>query len=251
MKAHHLSASKVDLALHCLYWARGDVQHPRRAPGQAAARGIAVHKASENYHLKKPLPELDSDATAMWLTLRNWLASNEQATHVELPILYDAENDTATVCEMGADERAYLNVTPMTIPMRLDLVWAPSTHGEPIVIDIKTGSRSNAATPAENFQLATQAVGYSRLLRWAGSMTVGLLFPMKTKTHDDRHTLDADALDAHAGLLHRRLRMIPDAQPEKGQHCWKCPVGPTRDHQATCPAWAKEEACSQSPSPEI
>jgi hypothetical protein len=240
VKAHQWSASKVDLGLLCLYWARADVPNPKRIPSVPAARGIAVHKACENYNRERPLPALDEEGAALWATLKGWLDGSSRPTSVELPLLYDAENDMATTCEMGKGDRDYLNVGPMTIPMRLDLVWTGDDL-HPAVVDLKTGSRSGTVPAAQNLQLATQGLAFARY--WGEErIDVGLVFPMKTKIHVDWHTLDADALDAHAGLLHSRLRMLPTAEPVKGSHCWRCPIGPHKDHRSTCPAWANEEA---------
>lgn len=238
MRAHWWSASKVDLGLTCLYWAKE--RPPKRPPGIEAARGTAVHKAAENYLRELPLPALDADGAAYWATLKGWLDTRSPATHVELPLLYDTENDTADLCEVGENAHDYLNVGPMDIPMRLDLAWTGDDL-HPAIVDIKTGSRSNVSPAAENLQLATQALAFSRY--WNSErIDVGLVFPLKTKIHEDWHTLDADALDAHAGLLHKRLKMLPTAEPVRGPHCWRCPIGPHRDHKSTCPAWEKEEA---------
>lgn len=228
--------------MHCLFWAQ--TRPPKRPPSIYAARGTAVHQACENYLASKDLPALDADGKAMWEQLRRWLDANARPDHCELPILYDVENDTAEVCEIGDEgPRDYLGVTATKIPMTLDLAWKQSNDDGPIVLDTKTGSRSNVEPAARNMQLATQALGFSRLIKWTGPVSVGLLFPMKTKVHDsDRALLDVDTLEAHAGKLHRRLRMLPNAEPVKDSHCWRCPLGPSREHKATCPAWAEEAA---------
>ncbi len=241
MKPHHLSASKVDLAVYgCSYWARGEVEHPQRPSGKAAMRGTAVHKASELHHLDVPITCLDEESRPLWETLRGWLAARPVTYASELPLLYDATHDVAGVCRVGpASDRDYLDVHAMAIPMRLDLVRqvAPGTVE---VVDIKTGARSNVAPAAENLQLRTQAVAAGRHYG-AERVRVGFVFPLITKIHEDWAELDADALDAHAGVLHRTLKLLPESQPERGAHCWKCPIGPTRDYAATCPAWANNE----------
>lgn len=232
----------MDLGLLCLYWARPEVAHPVRRMGEAALRGINVHKASENHHHGRPPPALDNAERAMWEQLKLWLGQRPPASHAELALIYDAEHDTARVCRTGETERDYLDVGPMSIPMRLDLAWAgPSDAARPVAVDIKTGSRSNTAPAESNVQIATQGLALARLTG-ARSAGVGLIFPLRTKSHYDPHQLDADALDAHAGVLHQRLRALPTAAPERGSHCWRCPIGPTRDEPATCPAWAREEA---------
>jgi hypothetical protein len=237
VRAHQWTGSKIDLGMHCLYWARPEVKHPHRPPGAAAQRGINVHKASDCAHRREPLPPLDAVESAMFGQLRSWLSSRAEPDYSETVLLYDAENDSTTFGMVGETERDYLGVSPMTIPMRLDLAWAGPV---PTVIDIKTGSRSNMSPAAENLQIATQGLAMARLCG-AKEARVGLVFALQTKVHEDMATLGADELDAHAGMLHKRLRALPTAEPVRGSHCWRCPIGPTRDDAATCPAWASEE----------
>lgn len=238
MKAHHLSASKVDLALCCSWWARPDTEQQDRPPGEKAARGTVVHKASDCFQKGLALPAMDEEAAALWISLRAWEERVEPFTHSEIPLLYDAENDTTTPCQMGESERDYLGVTPMHIPMRLDLVRA---DGDGVrVVDIKTGSKANSAPPHENLQLATQAVAAARHFG-VDRVSVGLVHPMKTKVHEPEwFELDADALDAHAGKLYRVLRTLPLAEPNRGSWCFRCPIGPAKGFVTKCPAWQIE-----------
>ncbi len=241
MKAHQLSASKIDLALLCRFWARGDQEHLPRAMGRPALRGVNVHRASDRYHRgESPDDDLDDEEKGLWSSLKLWLGREPSFTHSEIPLLYDAENDTATICEVGpGGERDYLGVTAMKVPMRLDLVRVGER--QIWIVDIKTGARANSAPAFENVQLATQAVAASRHFG-VELASVGLVFPMKTKVHEPEwHELDTDALDEHAGTLHRVLKMIPDSEPERGSHCWRCPMGPQKGFASNCPAWENEQ----------
>ncbi len=242
MRAHNLSASKVDLAMYgCAYWARADVVQPARPLGAPAKRGLTVHKASDCHHKKEPGPEHHDDTAALWAQLEAWLSRESSYTASEIPLLYDAETDTAAICETGElGERDYLGVTTLKMPMRLDLVRVEP--GLAWVVDIKTGSRSNTSPAPENMQLATQAVAAARYYGVERAM-VGLVFPMKTKVHEPEwHELDADALDLHAGKLHRVLKMLPTSQPNRGDWCFGCPIGPAKGFTTDCPAWVIDEA---------
>ncbi len=242
MKAHHLSGSKVDLGLlGCLYWARGEIVHPARPMGAPAKRGVTVHKASDCAHKGEPMPEFHDDTGALWDQLAKWLATEPRYTHSELPLLYDAENDTAAICEVGEfSERDYLGVTPLKLPMRLDLLRVED--GVAWVADIKTGSKSGTSAAPENLQLASAAVAVSRLFG-VERVKVGLVFPMKTKCHaPEWHEIGPDALDLHAGKLHRALKLLPTSRPNVGDHCYKCPIGPAKGHMAECPGWVQDEA---------
>lgn len=211
--------------------------------GAPAMKGVAVHKASDHHHKNIPAPLMDAEAAALWDTLRTWLGYELPYTHSELPILYDSETDTATECGMGpGGERDYLGITATRIPMRLDLVRVDRIRNELYVLDIKTGSRSNSSPAHENVQLATQAVGASRLFGFDRAF-VGLVFPLKTKCHEPEwHELGSDALDVHAGRLHRVLKMIPNSTPNRGDWCWKCGIGPAKSFKSTCPAWQTDDA---------
>ncbi len=244
MKAHQLSGSKIDLSLLCQYPFRGDVLHEIRLSGAAATKGVSVHGASDDHHHQRAIRMLTDEELALWHTLRAWVDDQPKFTHSELPILYDAEHDTAAVCEMGpGGERDYLGVTAMRIPTRLDLL---RVDGDTVwVVDIKTGSRSNCEPAATNVQLATQAVAACRLFG-AKRAYVGLVFPLKTKVHPPEwREMLADDLDEHAGLLHQTLRLIPASEPARGSHCWRCPIGASRDHKSTCPAWANDAEAAE------
>ncbi len=240
--AHLLSASKTELAMKCSYFARADVEHEPRPSGEKAIRGTAVHLAMENWHKGLPIPELDREGAGMWASLKGWLEASPEYNHVELPLLYNADTDTATRCEMGEGDRAYLGVTKMTVPMRLDLAreWQDSEYIR--VLELKTGSRGHTTPAPQNGQLRTQALAAARFFG-ADRVYVGIIFPLMTKVHaPEWHLLDAEALDEHAGRLHRVLKMLPESQPVRGEHCWNhCPIGPSRMHRSTCPAWAQEE----------
>ncbi len=238
--AHTLSASKLDLAFLCQYSFRGDVDVPDRPSGEKAIRGTAVHLASECFHHGRALPMLDEEGAALWRSLKGWLETTPKYNHSELALLYDAETDTATRCEMGAGPRDYKGVGPMRLPMRLDLVRERMDDDEIWIVDVKTGSRSNAAPAATNPQLATQAVAASRYFG-VNRANVGLVFPMKTKVHvPEWHLIDGDALDEHAGKIHRVLQMIPDSKPFVGDHCYRCNLGPAKGQMAACPAWKQD-----------
>lgn len=236
-RAHFLTASKVDLGVHCLYWARSDVFHEKRPVGPAAQRGKRIHEANDARFKGRPTRFINVEEEAVAGMLWAW-CEPRKFTSSEVALIYDTEHDTAEECATGEDEHDYLGVTATKIPMRLDLVRVGEQHLS--VWDIKTGSRSNVAPAIENQQIATQGVAASRFYDRA-AVRAGLVFPLKTKVHEDATDLDGDALDAHAGRLRRMLRMIPDSMPAKGEHCWRCPIGPAKGFLSTCPAWAYED----------
>lgn len=243
---HGLTGSKVDLASHCGYWARPDVERPYRPSGKAARIGTRVHKLAELYIKGEGEGQFldleeEKEARALWATLKTWLPPKSVPIIPELPLLYDAATDTATECKMGEGERDYLGVDGMKIPMRLDIVVRNTGDLWVEVWDIKTGSQSNQTVAAENLQLRTQALAASRFFE-ATRIKVGLVYPMKTKVKTDVAELSKEVLDEHARFLRRTLMRLPIAKPNLGQHCYHyCPVGPQKGFMATCPAWRTEE----------
>ena len=70
-----------------------------------------------------------------------YLETLDVPTHVEIPIIYSAANDTARLAEMSGP-RGYRNVGPMDIPTTLDLLWVG--HESIDVVDLKTGQERHA-----------------------------------------------------------------------------------------------------------
>jgi hypothetical protein len=144
---------------------------------------------------------------------------------VEVGLRYDAENDTT---ERGPrrGESGYDDVPEMVLPGTLDLVRV--ADGAAWVVDIKSGQKANAHPE----QLYAQAVAVTRLLGLERAF-VGFVFARKTKCDEPAwEPLDADRLDAEAGKIRRKLRMIPDAEPVINPGCSYCPA------RAACPAQA-------------
>lgn len=239
---HHLSASKVDLALNCSYWAREDVELPSSPPGRSARIGTQVHAMAEAEGKGSQPPDPivvdeQSEAEGIYKTLRVWVANRvalPMAAH-EYAIVYDTQNDT-TRHVFTASSRDYGPIAPSEIPMTIDLFFRRADGGAELY-DYKTGKKSNVSSAAINMQIATMAVAVSRLVG-TDKVTGGLVFPMKTKCTEDVATLDGDALDEHAGRLRKLLRMLPESQPNKGEWCWRCEL----KKAGTCPAYKEQAA---------
>jgi hypothetical protein len=237
---HRLSGSKYGLALKCAYWARADVVCPPRPVGDAAKIGTAVHSLVEAHQrtrmgwtdVPEPMSDWDIQAYPMARQANDYLERQvvDVPTAVEIPIIYDAANDTARLAEMDGP-RGYRNVGPMEIPTTLDLLWRTKDGID--VVDLKSGSAQHASPE----QLDIQALAASRLYG-AESARVGFLFARKTKViPPEWRELDADALAGEAWQASSLLRRLPVAQPEPGSHCYTCPLGRDR-----CPAHAAPTA---------
>jgi hypothetical protein len=239
--------SKADMAVGavedpptgCLYWAREEAVRFETA-GRAAKVGSLVHLFCELYLKGETVkvedvdPLILADAMALFTDhLKAWLEPWRGA-FVEVGLRYDAEQDMSEVGprrgEPGYDEHG-----PMILKGTLDL--ARIEGGVAWIADLKTGSRSNVHPE----QLHSQAVAFSRLpiARTMGvtKVNVGFAFVRKTKAPvPEWETLDEDRLDLEAGRIRKALRMLPTAEPQRGDWCWRCSA------RGACPAWQYEGA---------
>jgi len=213
----------------CLYAFRPDVDARERPPGKAARVGSITHKLAEAHVTKKSVSHDDVDphdlAEAMGLyhgPFRGWLDSRTWEA-CELGLRYDAENDVATIGPRRG-EPGYEDIGPMVLAGTLDLVAIQD--GALWIPDIKTGQKANSHPE----QLYAQAVAASRFYG-INKAFVGFVYPRKTKCDEPAwEPLDADRLDAEAGNIRRKLRMVPDAEPVINPGCVYC------NARAVCPA---------------
>ncbi len=107
------------------------------------------------------------------------------------------------------------------------------------VIDLKTGKKENTNE--------SQLRGYSLLAarKWKRPLVrSAFLYARKTKVElTPWAEMDADAIDAEAGKIRRSLRTLPTAERVRGDHCFRCPMGPRRGagRPSPCPEWAADE----------
>lgn len=227
--------SKLGLASKCLYSFRSDVPVVERPTGKAAALGRIVHSLAEAHVTGSAFAD-DVDATLLAEAkaifdgpLRGFLDSMTW-TVCERGYEYDSETDT---CKEGPrrGEPGYGNVAPTVLYGTVDLVHVDGDSA--LVVDLKTGK-----PPTDAEQLYGQAVAISRRF---GVNQVRTMYARALKTKLDQlddETLDEDRLDAEAGRIRRRLRLLPTAEPSPGEHCWKCDawsVCPAKEHDRYVP----------------
>ncbi len=243
MRAHRLSLSRL---LPCDWWARPDVDCPDDPPGPKARIGTLVHRVSEGHtglgrsfsQEGVDLHEL-AEALSIWNGplkgwVEAWVASPGQH-FVETRIRYDAEDD-AVFDTPRRDEPGYTPPGPMQITGEMDFVTVLPDAIESI--DLKTGQKSNSLQS----QLDAGAVLAQR--KWRRPVVrSAFLYARKTKVELTPWVeMDEDAIDAEAGALRRRLRTLPTATRARGEHCYRCPMGPRRGsgRPSPCPAWASD-----------
>lgn len=220
--------SKMSLAYICAFGFRGEVEQFPRPAGKPARVGSNVHTLIEQHVKGMPLAlngdeseqaealEMFSPPLMSWLDKTKWTAC-------EIGIRYDSAAD-ASVVGARRGEPGYQDVTPSVLIGTLDLVHV---DGDLVtVVDAKSGK-----FVADTEQLRAQAVAASRLYG-AKRARVGYLYARKTKCDEPKWTeLSEDDLDVEAGRIGRLLRTLPMAEPNAGEHCWRC------DARPACPAY--------------
>lgn len=236
-----LSMSKLGLSAKCLYSFRADVPSVERPTGKAAALGSIVHALAEAHVTGKAFAD-DVDLTLLAEAkaifdgpLRGFLDSHTW-TVCERGYEYDSNADT---CKDGPrrGELGYGDVPGHVLYGTVDLVHVEGDAA--FVVDLKTGK-----PPSDAEQLYGQAVAISRRF---GVNEVRVMYARALKTKCDPlddQTLDMDRLDAEAGRIRRRLRLLPTAEPTPGEWCWKC------DAWSSCPAQRNDEYVPPDQPPE-
>lgn len=240
MRAHRLSLSRL---LPCLWWARGDVECPDDPPGDKARIGTVVHRLSEAHTgLGRPFSQegVDLRELAEALSIFNgplkgwidaWMAAPGRH-YIEQRLRYDAERDVV----FGAPRREEPGYTPpgaMQVSGELDFVTVTDDAIESI--DLKTGQKANS--------LESQLRGYAILAqrRWERPVVrSAFLYARKTKVElTPWITMNEDEVDAEAGKIHLSLATLPETQRVRGDHCYRCPMGPRRGagRPSPCPEW--------------
>ncbi len=236
--SHRLSMSRMGLARECLYGFRSDVRAMPRPVGRAALVGRLVHAMVEATVNKTAFPD-DPDLTLLAEAkaifdgpLRGFINANEWNV-CEKGYRYNTTTDT---CVDGPrrGEPGYENVPDPVLPGTLDLV---KLHPDlATVVDVKSGK-----PPTDSDQLCAQAVAISRRFN---VKRVRVMYARALKTKLDLlsdEELDEDRLDAEAGRIARYLRVLPNAEPVPGDHCWKC------DARPVCPAQPRDEYIPPAP----
>ena len=224
---NRLSFSRLGLAAKCLYSFRPDVDVPERSSGRPAAIGRIVHALVEARVTGKAMADdvdanLLAEAMAIFEGPLLGFVDSRRWTVCEAGYRYDSRDDR---CEDGPrrGEPGYDDVPSYVLHGTVDLVEVDREASTALVVDVKTGK-----PPSDAEQILGQGVAISRRF---GVKTVRVQYARALKTKLDilnDEVLDEDRLDAEAGRIARRLRMLPMAEPNEGEWCQKL----------WCPAWS-------------
>ena len=230
--------SKLGTATKCLHGFRGDVPTFPRPTGDPAERGKIVHSLVESRVNGTPFSydgslTLLAEAKAIFAGPLTGFVDSRKWTVCERGYRYDSVNDT---CVDGPrrGEPGYEDVPDHVLYGTVDLVAIEGDTA--LVVDVKTGK-----PPKDPEQLYGQAVAISRRF---GVPNARVMYARALKTKLellDEELLDADRLDAEAGRIRRRLRLLPDAEPERGEWCWNC------DTRPVCSKWPRDEYIPADP----
>ena len=220
-----ITASKVGLLFECQYVARDDAEWIATTSA-AADRGTRFHRAiASHVGTGTWTHAVAEDIMPLCEVAQAWVDSfGREALAPEVAFAYDVASDTAERVELKG-ERDY----PQDGRLwgTADLVAVSRMTRTGYVGDWKSGDGSKSQA-----QLRTLALMLSRVEGLESVTVEALEVSAEGVRHVCRETLDAFALDAHAGELAEALASVPDAAPKPGAHCGElyCPA------RATCPA---------------
>ncbi len=217
---------------------------PDDPPGPKARIGTLVHRLAEghsgfgrSFEMQDVDPAEIAEALSIFNgPLKTWVeawAGMPGEHYVEARFRYDAEEDRV----FGVPRRDDPNyVPPAAMQMTGEMDFVRVLTDEVEQIDLKTGQA--------RYTLDSQLRGYSLLAQRQWDRPVvrsAFLYAKKTKLEMSPWVeMDVDACDAEAGKLRRTLRTLPQAEPVKGDYCWRCPMGPKKGRLSPCPIWQSE-----------
>lgn len=228
MPSHHLSASGMERARSCLWWARADVPLPPDDAGVEAKIGTLTH-AMIARTLVGPMivdevpiaaaglmPSEEEQAIRLHeIWAAEWYEQHEgEPWEAEVALAFDPATGEVARFTPGT-HRDYSMVPDNFIPMTADAIRGDEP-GLVRVIDWKTG-RGHVTPAVRNAQLATIALAVSRFYG-ADRATVSIA-KIGEGVHEDAAELDVLDLSDWQDFLADRLRALPTSEPVPGPHC--------------------------------
>jgi RecB family exonuclease len=264
---HHLTASRIELGTHCLYWARPDIELPERATSAAAQLGTSLHAATEEAadaddeldsddeealerefrrvmgepsidlgHLQTGLkPAAFTQLAKLFLAWQQWWSLPERGRWTARETAYALSVWGEGRALVSHGQRDYSDATNLELPGTVDLVEL-GHDGAITVWDYKTGRGPHRLVDHEH-QL--------RHLGAAVALTLGVDEIRIGVAHvtaedwggdspviEDVATLDGFDIQCAIGEARALLEELPESKPNPGLHCEDlyCPA------RAVCPA---------------
>lgn len=219
-----ISASKLDLARSCAWWARSDVPRPPYVPSKYADDGNDVHDEIEAFLRDGILGT--SEAFRVWL--REWWAPRPEFAlretcgwAPELQIAMNPRTGDVMVGHASRRERDYRWIPRGWISGTADAVrvWdGPDGEKWVHIVDWKTGRADNVTPVRDNGQMLFLATAFARHFG-ATRARLELAFVHLEGVQTESVDLDCFDLADFGEGLRALAESIPTAEPNPGVHC--------------------------------
>lgn len=248
-----ISASKIDLAKSCAWWARSDVPRAPYVPSKYADAGNDVHDEIEAFIRDGVLGT--SELFGVWL--REWWPSGGgrggPAWLPEVQIAMDPRTGRTMVGHKSRRDRDYRWIPRGWISGTADAVRVlEAADGERTVhvVDWKSGRADYVTRVAENGQMLFLGSAFARHYE-ASSAILELAFVHLEGVTPERHEADCFDLADFSADLKALVESVPTAEPNPGAHCRGkfCNAAGTTCPATTGPGRALVEARTAEPAP--
>jgi hypothetical protein len=218
----------------CQWWARPDVIVKDRPVSSTEANlGKAVHAAIESHIIGEQKAEtFGADVDVVNRMLWAWQDSQWSSMKWEAEVAFGYDPATGSARALGRGREAYSNATPSEITGTVDAIL--KEDGQVTIADWKTGRQFGLQSAEENAQLRFYALCAARAFG-ADSVRILVVRVNEAGTQHTEAVLDTFDLAAFESEFLGRLKTIPQARPQQGNHCTYCPA------VTVCPATAIAE----------
>lgn len=203
------SASKSELARHCLWWAKPDSPQATETTSEAALAGRAAHKAIEAAILGQHTRDPIATEAVYWVDASGY----DRGYGLMTEVAFEFGIATGAARIIDAAGRTYPR-KPGHLYGTADAIFFGC--GELHLVDWKTGNSAPSAT--ENAQLLTLAVFAQSAMR-APVTRVIIAHVTPDGVNADAWDVDAVDLAAHAAWLQSIPARIADSTPTPGTWC--------------------------------
>lgn len=214
-----LSASKLDLAAQCAWWARPDAPRPPYVPSRYADAGNDVHDENEAFLRDGILGS--SELFRVWLH-EWWFAEMRERSQwaPELQIAMEPRTGETKVGHASRRDRDYRWIPRGWISGTSDAVRVWDQDGERWVhiVDWKTGRADHVEPVARNRQMLFLAAAFARHYG-ATRAIVELAFIHLEGVQTERAEIDCFDTADFCADLRALAESIPLAEPSPGPHC--------------------------------
>lgn len=218
-----ITGSKLPIARHCQYWARGDVSYPKRPQTGAASNGVRMHDAFASYIDHKVFPPLSPEQRMLAESMKQWWGQRALMTGWETEVSYALNAASARGRRLGRHlNREYGELSPGELALTVDYVWVES-GATPIVGDFKTGYGAHVEDPEDNLQLLAGGAVVSMATGLDGCQ-LEIAHVVEDGVRTRRYLATPLALHRAMHEIAEIQKKVPGAEARAGDHCRWCPA---------------------------